>query len=65
LRTCFRLAETAEGLLATLSTHEVYFGCLEFAPIVIAVYLLVYWHPGRWLRIFSPAEIRKEDRGDL
>lgn len=49
LRTCFRLAETAEGLLEYLSTHEVFFGCLEFLPIVVAVYLLIYWHPGRWL----------------
>jgi hypothetical protein len=50
LRTCFRLAETAEGLMQTLSTHEVFFGCLEFAPIVVAVYLFTYWHPGRWLK---------------
>ena len=49
LRTCFRLAETAEGLLEYLSTHEVFFGCLEFLPIVVAVYLLIWWHPGRWL----------------
>jgi hypothetical protein len=49
LRTCLRLAETAEGLQQYLSTHEVIFGCLEFAPIVIAVYTFLYWHPGRWL----------------
>jgi hypothetical protein len=49
LRTCFRLAETAEGLLEYLSTHEVFFGCLEFLPIVVAVYLLIWWHPGRWI----------------
>ena len=49
LRTCIRLAETAEGLQHWLSTHEVIFGCLEFAPMVIAVYTLLYWHPGRWL----------------
>jgi RTA1 like protein len=49
LRTCIRLAETAEGLLKFLSTHEEIFGCLEFLPIVIAVYIFIYWHPGRWL----------------
>ena len=49
LRTCIRLAETAEGLLEYLSTHEVIFGCLEFAPIIVAVYIFIYWHPGRWL----------------
>ena len=47
LRTCFRLAETAEGVFGNLSTHEVYFGCLEFAPVVIAVGLFNAWHPGR------------------
>lgn len=47
LRTCFRLAETAEGLGGDLSTKEVYFGVLEFAPVVIAVALLTVWHPGR------------------
>ncbi|KAK5651677.1 hypothetical protein OQA88_11743 [Cercophora sp. LCS_1] len=47
LRTCFRLAETAEGLGGKLSTVEVYFGVLEFAPVVLAVLLLTIWHPGR------------------
>ena len=54
LRTCFRLAETAEGLMKTLSTHEAYFGCLEFVPIVVAVYLLLLWHPGRYLHGSTP-----------
>ena len=49
LRTIFRLAETAEGLMHDLSTHEAYFGCLEFLPIVVAVYVFVWWHPGKWL----------------
>lgn len=49
LRTCFRLAETAQGLQHYLSTHEVFFGCLEFAPVVVAVYAFLHWHPGRWL----------------
>lgn len=38
-----------QGLEKALSSHEVYFGCLEFAPIVVAVYLFLYYHPGRWL----------------
>ncbi|TKA70048.1 hypothetical protein B0A55_07905 [Friedmanniomyces simplex] len=49
LRTCFRLADGAQGLMKSLSTHEVYFGCLEFAPVVVAVGLLAYGHPGRYL----------------
>ncbi|KAK4158917.1 RTA1 like protein-domain-containing protein [Cladorrhinum sp. PSN259] len=47
LRTVFRLAETAEGLGGDLSTKEVYFGTLEFMPVVLAVPLLSIWHPGR------------------
>lgn len=47
LRVAFRLAETAEGLGGELSSKEVFFGCLEFAPVVVAVYLLSAWHPGR------------------
>jgi hypothetical protein len=48
LRTCFRLAETTQGLQHYLSTHEVFFGCLGCAPVVVAVYTFLYWHPGRW-----------------
>jgi hypothetical protein len=47
LRVCFRLAETSEGLYGKLNTNEVYFGCLEFAPVVLAIWLLGIWHPGR------------------
>ncbi|KAL9944755.1 hypothetical protein D7B24_006681 [Verticillium nonalfalfae] len=47
LRTIFRLAETAEGLGGELQTNEVYFGVLEFAPVVLAVMLFAAWHPGR------------------
>ncbi len=53
LRTIIRLAETAEGLLQYLSSHEVIFGCLEFAPIVIAVFLFNIWHPGKWVPRYS------------
>lgn len=48
LRTIFRLVETAEGVFGYLSTHEAFFGGLEFAPVVVAVWLLAVWHPGRW-----------------
>ncbi|OQN97186.1 hypothetical protein B0A48_16727 [Cryoendolithus antarcticus] len=66
LRTCFRLAETAEGLMKTLSTHEVYFGCLEFAPIVVAVFVFIWWHPGRWLKGAVPREAEKDAaRGNM
>ncbi len=50
LRTCFRLAEVAQGVKAYLFTHENYFACLEFAPIAGAMLLFNFWHPGRCLK---------------
>lgn len=50
LRICFRLAETAQGLEGELQSHEVYFGTLEFMPVIIALVLLAVWHPGRCIR---------------
>jgi hypothetical protein len=50
LRTCFRLAEVAQGVKAFLFTHEDYFACLEFAPIAGAMLLFNFWHPGRFLK---------------
>ena len=49
LRTIIRLAETAEGLLRFLSTHEASFAALEFAPNLMMVYLFVVFYPGRYL----------------
>lgn len=49
LRTIFRLAETAEGVGGYASTHEAFFGALEFAPIVISILILGWWHPSKWL----------------
>lgn len=49
LRLIFRLAETSQGVLGYLSTHEAFFGALEFAPVVLAVWILAIWHPGRWI----------------
>ena len=49
LRTCFRLVETAQGLMHSLSNQEVFFGCLEFAPVVIAILLFNLFHPGKWV----------------
>jgi hypothetical protein len=50
LRTCFRLAEVAQGLSSYLFTHEAFFAGLEFAPIACAMLLFNIWHPGRCLR---------------
>jgi hypothetical protein len=65
LRTCFRLAETAEGLGGHLSTHEVYFGALEFAPVVLAVVLFAIWHPGRCVgsKVGGSSESEAKPRG--
>ncbi|CAI7594117.1 unnamed protein product [Penicillium glandicola] len=47
LRTIFRLAETSQGLMGELQTNEVYFACLEFAPIALVALLFAIWYPGR------------------
>ena len=62
LRTLFRLTETSEGIYGKLSTHEAYFGGLEFAPMVISIWLLAIWHPGRWMTN-SRREERKSSNG--
>ena len=48
LRTIFRLAETSEGIDGYASSHEAFLDALEFAPVVLAVGMLAWWHPGRW-----------------
>jgi hypothetical protein len=53
LRTVYRLAETSEGLFGKLATREVYFGCLEFAPIALVALLLGVWHPGSYIGLES------------
>ena len=68
IRTLFRLAETSQGVFGYLSSHEVYFGCLEFAPVVVAVLLLATWHPGKWLHNGKPKvgnDLRLEDGPSL
>jgi hypothetical protein len=57
LRVCFRLSETSEGLFGKLNSHEVYFGTLEFMPVVLAVWLLAAWHPGRCVPRFAPGGV--------
>jgi len=59
-RTVFRLAETAQGVFGNASTHEVFFGTFEFAPVVAAVGTLAFWHPGRW---FSPTDSMSKEKG--
>ena len=46
LRTIFRLIETAQGVFGYASSHEAFFGCLEFLPVVLAVSTWNVLHPG-------------------
>ncbi|KAK4054250.1 hypothetical protein OIV83_001276 [Microbotryomycetes sp. JL201] len=43
LRTCFRLAETAQGVFGAAATNEVLFGTLEFLPVGLAVSMWAYF----------------------
>ncbi|KAF2824515.1 RTA1-domain-containing protein [Ophiobolus disseminans] len=62
LRVCFRLAETAEGLYGKLNTNEVYFGTLEFMPVVLAVWALAIWHPGRCVKRRGGREVERMEK---
>lgn len=42
IRTVFRLIESATGVFSYLSSHEAYFGTLEFLPIALAIPILCY-----------------------
>lgn len=63
LRVCFRLSETSEGLYGKLNTNEVFFGTLEFMPVVLAVWLLAIWYPGRCVPRIAPTDIGEHDVG--
>jgi hypothetical protein len=64
LRTCFRLAETAEGLSGKLQTDEVYFACLEFMPVALAAFLYGVWYPGRCVgsKVRAPEDVRDKEQ---
>ncbi|KAG9229842.1 RTA1 like protein-domain-containing protein [Amylocarpus encephaloides] len=49
LRTCYRLAETAEGVGGRLFSSEGFFVGLEVVPVLVAVWLFCGWCPGRCL----------------
>jgi hypothetical protein len=65
LRLLFRLAETAQGVFGYLMQHEPFFGALEFAPIILAVWILAIWHPGRWLLTGSSSGGKSEFDNDV
>lgn len=62
LWTVFRLAETAEGLFGKLATHEVFFGCLEFAPIALVALVLGVWHPGKCIGLRRESTFRGREK---
>jgi len=62
LRTCFRLAEVAQGVKAYLFTHEDFFACLEFAPIAGAMVLFNLFHPGRFFRRETGELLTRQER---
>ena len=45
LRLIFRLVESGEGVFGYLSSHEAFFGALEYVPVLVAMVLLAVWHP--------------------
>ena len=45
LRLIFRLVESGDGVFGYLSSHEAFFGALEYVPVLVAMVLLAVWHP--------------------
>jgi len=64
LRTIFRLAETGQGVYGYLAQHEVFFGVLEFAPIVVAILLLAAFHPRRYVERSNEEKIQLHSRNE-
>jgi hypothetical protein len=62
LRTVFRLVESAQGVFGYLSSHEVFFGCLEFLPIILSLFILSGWHPGRVFKETGKLEVTLVER---
>ena len=46
LRAVYRVIELAQGWRGYLITHEVYFYCLDTAPMIICMGIWVLGHPG-------------------
>lgn len=60
IRTVFRLAETSQGIYGELTNNEHYFIGLEFVPIVLAAFIIAWYHPGKYLpnhRLFKNGHV--------
>ena len=49
IRCIYRTAELMEGWTGYIITHEVYFACFDFVPMIIAIVCLNVWHPGMYI----------------
>jgi hypothetical protein len=47
MRIIFRLIEYAQGFKSTIPTHEAYQYCLDSLPMLCALVILNFIHPGR------------------
>ncbi|KAF8053748.1 RTA1 like protein-domain-containing protein [Lyophyllum atratum] len=64
VRTIFRLIETAQGVYGYLSSREIFFGVLEFAPIVVAIGVLAVWHPAQYVEP-APDSVEKHPEVEM
>lgn len=49
-RIIFRLCEYSQGLTSKIPNHEAFQYCLDSLPMLLCLYLLNVWHPGRIMR---------------
>jgi hypothetical protein len=55
-----------QGREGKLQSHEVYFGALEFIPVIITLALSAAWHPGRCIQrgSVSGTKMSRKDQRD-
>lgn len=62
IRTLYRMAETVRAVNKKHPTTEAWFGVLEFAPVVVAVFLFNVWHPGAWINKLRTTDILMKEQ---
>lgn len=64
-RTIFRLGEAGNGVLGPASSNEILFALLDYFPIILAVIVLLFTHPGDYHHITEVPMSRNSDKVDL
>lgn len=61
IRSVFRTVELSEGYTGYLSTHEIYYICLDALPLWLGIIVYVYYWPPRFLDFGRRAEMERDE----